>query len=101
MADKGKVVGPYLRDNYNRLDFLIVIGSIFSFILKMAQLQEAATLVGTIKVVRPLRFINKMQGLKLAVKCLASSMTNIMNAFMFLVGFIMIFSIFMVNYFAG
>ena len=91
--------GSYLRNPWNRFDFLIVITSMLSFVstsnLKLAKLFRV------LRIVRPLRLIPKMKGLKTAVKTLAKSIKEIVNITVLVLFFLFMWGTFGVNFFKG
>ena len=53
------------------------------------------------KVMRPLRFISRNQGLRISIRALGVALSGIMNAIAILIMFLFIFGIIGINYFNG
>ena len=64
------------RDGWNRLDFLIVVFSMLSLLFSGASQLDVFRMMRTL---RPLRFINKSEGLKMVVFALISSIPPLAN----------------------
>eukprot|EP01065_Artemidia_motanka_P034980 TRINITY_DN4294_c4_g1_i1.p1 TRINITY_DN4294_c4_g1~~TRINITY_DN4294_c4_g1_i1.p1 ORF type:complete len:1838 (+),score=725.27 TRINITY_DN4294_c4_g1_i1:34-5547(+) len=76
----GFVVGEdtYLqRDNWNRLDFTIVVSSLVSILSAGAGSVANIKALRILRVLRPLRFINKSKGLKVALASLFSAIPSL------------------------
>uniref|UniRef100_A0A7S1IVH8 Ion transport domain-containing protein n=1 Tax=Eutreptiella gymnastica TaxID=73025 RepID=A0A7S1IVH8_9EUGL len=89
--------GTYLRDGWNVLDFIIVTTSMAALISGQSSLQ----LLKMIRVLRPLRFINRSPGLKLVVDALISSIPPLGNVMLISMFFWLIFSILGTQFFMG
>jgi hypothetical protein len=119
LRDKGYT--PYLRNPWNMLDFVVVLASIFDFVvtIKAEQMseeeQEAASeqnsnvssrlqsvkALRALRALRPLRMISRNQGMKLIVNALLSSLPSMTNVTIVCLLFILIFAIIGVNSFKG
>ena len=89
----------YLRDSWNILDFVIVVISVVDFASggKMKSLKA----VRTVRVLKPLRMINKYPELKLVINALISSIPQTFNVFAILMIVLLLFGIIGVNLFKG
>eukprot|EP00759_Apiculatamorpha_spiralis_P019666 PhF_6_TR25502/c0_g1_i2/m.35543 len=96
---RGFVFHPfaYLRDNWNRLDFLIVILSYLQFVGQVDQLKA----IKTLRVLRPLRSINGIPGLKAIVTVLIRSFAQLANVLGLAVFAFLIFGILGVQLWGG
>ena len=70
----GFIIGPktYLRDNFNKLDFLIVLFSIVDWILASFSSLDLQFVKGfrALRALRPLRVVSKNEGIKTVVNSL-------------------------------
>ena len=84
----------YLRQIWNRLDFIIIIFSVLSITV----LQEDFK---AFKVFRILRLISRNDGLQIAVKSLLLGLPNILNVTIIMLLFFLIFGVISVSQFKG
>jgi hypothetical protein len=84
----------YLRSDWNRLDFVIIIFSI----LAITQLSNDFK---AFKVFRILRLISRNSGLQVAVKSLLLGLPNILNVTIIMLLFFLIFGVISVSQFKG
>jgi hypothetical protein len=100
--------GSYLRDNWNRIDFLIVIVSLIdleNLVNKLSGSQAGSGALGFLKVLRllrtlrPLRFISKNVQLKLIITSLFDSIEAIMGVLAIVMVIFFAFSIVGMNLF--
>ena len=95
----------YLRDSWNRLDFIIVVISCVDFILTYILVVDGD--IGIMKVfrgvrcVRPLRMLTKLRGLQMLVNSLLASITSLANVFLMTMIVWLIFGILGINLFCG
>ena len=68
-------------DNWNKLDFFIVLSTVIDMILSSGGMRAMRNL-RLIKILRPLRFISRNENLQLVVKALLSSAEAITNVAM-------------------
>ena len=68
-------------DNWNKLDFFIVLSTVIDMILSSGGMRAMRNL-RLIKILRPLRFISRNENLQLVVKALLSSAGAITNVTM-------------------
>ncbi len=92
--------GSYLRNNWNILDFVIVIISIFSLGGGSSQYKWLKSL-RTFRALRPLRMISRNQGMKLVVKAMLAAMPEMVNVALICTLIFMIFAIIGVNNYKG
>eukprot|EP00041_Stephanoeca_diplocostata_P038149 m.1480953 g.1480953 ORF g.1480953 m.1480953 type:complete len:1704 (+) comp25172_c0_seq1:294-5405(+) len=90
--------GSYLRNGWNRLDFVVVVGSILNFAL--ADL-GAVKILRTLRVLRPLRAIKRAKGLEHVVRCMIISVKTIGNVFIITMLLIFMFAVVGVQLFKG
>lgn len=83
--------GAYLRDPWNVLDFVIVIFGYFSYLQISGGIDLKA--LRTFRVLRPLRTISSVEGLKLLISTLIGSLPLLMDTIVILMFFFMIFAI--------
>jgi len=90
--------GAYLRDSWNILDFVIVISGYFSMIFS-----DGANLsvLRSFRVLRPLRSISAIQGLRLIVSSLMASIPLLRDTILVLCFFFIIFAIAGTQLFSG
>lgn len=94
--------GTYLRDSWNKLDFLIVLFSLFDFNTLITK-YTATTIVNQnlgflrvlrmLRILRPLRLISHNVQLKLIINSLFDSLEAIINVFLIVLVIFFIFSI--------
>eukprot|EP01062_Namystynia_karyoxenos_P015970 TRINITY_DN1582_c0_g5_i1.p1 TRINITY_DN1582_c0_g5~~TRINITY_DN1582_c0_g5_i1.p1 ORF type:complete len:2356 (+),score=741.40 TRINITY_DN1582_c0_g5_i1:94-7161(+) len=89
--------GSYLRNGWNRLDFVIVAFSFLAFIPQFGNY----TAIRTLRVLRPLRSINGIQGLKNIVNAILHSMHKLVNVLALAAFLFAIFGILGVQLWAG
>ena len=93
--------GTYLKDGWNKLDFLIVIISVFDFneLISKYTITGVSANIGFLRVLRmlrilrPLRFISHNVQLKLIINSLFDSISAIINVFLIVLVVYFIFSI--------
>lgn len=90
----------YLRNTSNSLDFIVTGLSIVSAFLDGVNLQFFKVL-RLFKVLRPLRFITRIEAFQVAIEALLNAVTNVFNVLVISMLFFMIFAIVGINYFKG
>ncbi|CAM9558144.1 unnamed protein product [Chrysoparadoxa australica] len=98
--------GAYLRDAWNRFDFLIVVFSLIGLEIKIAGAASSGSAnifkgLKALRALRPLRMISRLPGLKLVVYCLYQAVPDIINVAAVCLLFFLIFATLGVNYFKG
>lgn len=93
----------YLRDSWNILDFVIVMSSLLTLFEPAPELNDDGTLSGeeggglaalrSFRVLRPLRTISSVKGLKLLMGALISAIPLLRDTLIILLGFFLVFSI--------
>ena len=86
----------YLKDNYNILDFIIVLFSILSLVLESMSLgQEISSLkaLRALRALRPLKLVSKNEGMKLVVNSILASIPNLINVFLISILFYFVFGV--------
>ena len=78
---QGKYFIKINLDNWNKLDFFIVLSTVIDMILSSGGMRALRNL-RLIKILRPLRFISRNENLQLVVKALLSSAGAITNVAM-------------------
>ena len=92
--------GSYLQDEWNQMDFFIVMASIFDMALQGYDL-AALKILRMLRVLRPLRFLTHNVGLKLIVNALIGSLSGIVNVLLVVAVVYLIFAIMGVNFYSG
>ena len=86
----------YLKDNYNILDFLIVIFSIVSWALESMDTGIDITylkVLRALRALRPLKLVSKNEGMKLVVSSILNSIPNLINVSMISILFFFVFGV--------
>ena len=91
--------GAYLRDSWNILDFVIVVSGYISVILSGGGVN--LSVLRSFRVIRPLRTISSIQGLRVIVLALVSSLPLLGETILVLLFFFLIFAIAGVQLFSG
>ena len=92
----------YLRDNWNILDFIIVLSGILTMILMSFPTSGNSENIGFMKVLRmlrvlrPLKTISRYRGMQLVVRCLIESMASVGNVL--IVAFVLFFAFAVAGY---
>jgi len=97
---KGAYGYSYIRDSWNKLDFLIVIISLLSLGLDSPQL-KALKALRTLRGLRPLRLLTHNEGMKRVVSTLMSIIPAIANIIVLVIIAWLIFAILGVQLFSG
>lgn len=92
--------GSYLRDNFNQLDFFIILSSIVDMLATGVEI-PVFRILRMLRVLRPLRFINHNDNLKMVVVALLDSVNHIFNVVIVIALMYLIFAILGVNFFGG
>lgn len=79
----------YLKDNWNKLDFMIVVTSLISFIFQL----ENLTYLRVFRVLRPLRSIQRIKSLKKMMEVIFSSFVMLKDTLAIMFFFFMVVSI--------
>jgi hypothetical protein len=91
--------GAYLRDPWNVLDFTIVSTGLLSLVMAGSKLNLSG--MRSFRVLRPLKTITNIEGLKKLVVALLSSVSQLRDSFIVLYFFYLIFSIAGLQFFLG
>lgn len=83
--------GAYLRDAWNILDFVIVVSAYFEFMNFGSGVNIGV--LWSFWVLRPLRTISGVEGLKIIVQCLLKSVPLLWDAIAILMFFFLVFAI--------
>lgn len=93
----------YLQSGWNRLDFIVVVESLVSLVL--LEIGGAGSFnisaVRSLRVLRPLRTINHLPGLKMMVRSFMDSIPMLVHSLMGFLIYFLIFDILGINLFAG
>lgn len=86
----------YLQDNWNRLDFIIVLFGIVSLVLE--NIGNAADMdfiraFRALRALRPLRMVSKNEGIKTVVNALLHSIPSLLNVLLIIILFLLVFGI--------
>ena len=91
----------YIRDPWNILDFIIVVAALMGAIagdtIKISFIKSLRIL----KVLRPLRAIGKLDGLKIAIMSLGGSIPSIVSLQVIVLFFVFLFAILQTTIFSG
>lgn len=102
---KGFIVGPtaYLKDNWNMLDFTIVMFSLLDWVLSSISSMDIGFIRSfrALRALRPLRMISKNEGMKNVVNSLLRSIPQLFNVLLISVLFYLVFGILGVQLFRG
>lgn len=90
--------GAYLRDMWNWLDFLVVV---VGWLTLSGATSSGASALRSIRVLRPLRTITRVRGMKVLVSSIITSIPSLANVFFLCLFFFTIFGIMGLQLFAG
>ena len=90
--------GSYLRDMWNWLDFLVVV---VGWLTLSGATSGGAAALRSIRVLRPLRTITRVRGMKVLVSSIITSIPSLANVFFLCLFFFTIFGIMGLQLFAG
>ena len=93
--------GAYLKDPFNVMDFFIVVSAYLSMMQSNKEDGVSLSSLRTFRVLRPLRAVNNIPGLKLIVKSIVAAMSLLTDTIIVLIFFFLIFAIGGVNLFSG
>lgn len=94
----------YLKDNYNKLDFLIVTISIISFVLESSDTGidlNSLKALRALRALRPLKLVSKNEGMKLVVNSILASIPHLINVFLISMLFYFVFGVMGLQMLAG
>lgn len=95
----------YLKDNWNILDFIIVMFSILTIILEsiLTDNSNIAFIRGfrALRALRPLRVVSKNEGIKTVVNSLLESIPALLNVLLIVLLFLLVFGILGIQLFKG
>ena len=91
--------GSYLRDSWNILDFIIISSGYLGMILAGSGVN--LSVLRSFRVVRPLRTISSIQGLKVIVSSLMNAIPLLRDSILVLMFFFLVFAIAGVQLFSG
>ena len=86
----------YLKDNYNKLDFLIVLLSVISWVLEQSDTGIDISYLKAfraLRALRPLKLVSKNEGMKLIVNSILASIPNLINVFLISILFFFVFGV--------
>jgi len=86
----------YIKDNYNKLDFLIVCISILSWILENSNTGVDISFLKAmraLRALRPLKLVSKNEGMRLVVNAILASISNLFNVFLISLLFYFVFGV--------
>ena len=87
----------YLSSSWNKLDFIVVLTGIWSELFKGKNI----SVIRTIRLLRPLRSINKVRGISDLVNALFFSIPSLINVVIFLFFIIIVMATFGLYLFSG
>lgn len=94
----------YLKDNWNILDFIIVVFSVMTWILESTANSGDIQFVRAfraLRALRPLRVVSKNEGIKTVVNSLLESIPALLNVLLIVLLFLMVFGILGIQLFKG
>jgi len=93
----GFVIGKksYLKDEWNRLDFIIVLFSIITWILSSVKNIDLSFAKGfrALRALRPLRLVSRYEGIKTVVNAILFALPSLFNVMVIILVVLLIFSI--------
>jgi hypothetical protein len=94
----GFCIGPktYIKDPFNKLDFIIVVFSILNWILEASTNSSDLSFVKgfrALRALRPLRVVSKNESIKTVVNSLLLSLPSLMNVMLIVFLFLLVFGI--------
>ncbi len=102
---KGFIIGPdtYLKDNWNILDFIIVLSAIITWILTAFTTLDLTFMRGfrALRALRPLRIISKDEHMKTVINSLLKAIPNLFNVSVIYMFTMLVFAILGVQLFSG
>ena len=93
--------GSYLRDNWNRLDFFIVLTSLTDMLLTKWLDADVFKILRLLRTLRPLRVISHNASMKMIVAALFESVGSIFNVMIVVMMVWLMFAILAINLLAG
>ena len=100
MIAMGLIMHPnaYLRSTWNWLDFVVVTTGTLTMLFPTL---PAVNTIRLVKMLRPLRSINRVRGMRVLVQTILKAGPQICNVLVFLLFFLIIFALFGVAFFRG
>jgi len=93
----GFIIGKksYLKDEWNRLDFIIVLFSIITWILSSVKNIDLSFAKGfrALRALRPLRLVSRYEGIKTVVNAILFALPSLFNVMVIILVVLLIFSI--------
>lgn len=83
--------GSYLRDSWNLLDFVIVMSGYIGMLMQGGGAN--LSVLRSFRVIRPLRTISSIEGLRVIVSALVAALPLLRDTILVLIFFFMIFAI--------
>merc|ERR1719507_2080225 len=93
--------GSYLRDVWNCMDILVVSCAILSFYFQGTPIGQKLKSFKLLRVLRPLKMINRVPALKAVFDCVMISLKNVFNFLIVYMLFLLIFAMVGVQLFNG
>ncbi|XP_040575808.1 voltage-dependent calcium channel type A subunit alpha-1 isoform X2 [Lepeophtheirus salmonis] len=93
--------GSYLRDIWNVLDSLVVSCALISFYFQGTPMGQKLKSVKLLRVLRPLKMVNRVPALKAVFDCVVTSLKNVFNILIVYMLFLLIFAMVGVQLFNG
>jgi voltage-dependent calcium channel L type alpha-1D len=87
----------YIRDGWNRLDFLVVVAGAMELLPGVPKL----SMLRTFRILRPLRSLSKFPGLRRVITAMLNSLPGLMDVVLLLCFVLAIFSILGIQFFMG
>ena len=93
--------GTYLRDGWNMIDFVVVLGGVSELFAFSDGKAKNITATRMVRLLRPLRSINTVKGIRVLVSSLIVSLPALGNVALFLLFIIILFATFGLHLFSG
>eukprot|EP01052_Picozoa_sp_SAG31_P028163 SAG31_NODE_2695_length_5236_cov_2.505651_1_plen_926_part_00 len=91
----------YLANNWNKLDFVVITTGALSEVLSGDTMAEAANIFRLFRLLRPLRLLNKIEGMRVIIEALVNSAGGLLGVILLGMVFYLMFAILGVSLFAG
>ena len=100
--------GSYCRDFWNVVDFVVVVGALWSYVIdaivdgkRNVNVIKTLRFCRVLRVLRPLKSINRIAPLKNVFDCVIKSVKNVFNILLVYLLFHLIFAVIGVQIFVG
>lgn len=91
----------YIANHWNKLDFIVITTGLLSTVLHGTAFAEAANIFRLFRLLRPLRLLNKIEGMRVIIEALVNSAGGLLGVILLGMVFYLMFAILGVSLFAG